>query len=372
MMNIAPALLEHWMRQYYFDTDIDIGSSGVESFSMSELRKLLSIRQKDLDQVAFNDSRTLGDPGLRDAIADRWANRNPDRVMVTHGSSEAIFLAMNALLHPGDEVITVFPCYQQLFAMAKSNGCKLKYWSLDFEQGFVPDIERLKSVISRRTRMVVLNFPNNPTGISLAPEQQKEMVDIVAEAGSYLVWDGAFTEMTHDRPPLPDPGTWYDRTITLGTLSKGYGLPGLRVGWCIAAPDILERFVNLRDYMTLHLSPLIELIAERVVRKSHILLRTRMKQASSNLNVLANWVESHREFVDWAPPHGGVCAFLRMPSVGDVEAFCHRFAREYQALLVPGTCFNCPGFVRLGFGGPASQFREGLTRLSDLLVKCAL
>jgi capreomycidine synthase len=368
-MEIAPALLEHWMRQYYFDTTIDIGSSGVESFSMLELRKLLGIRQKDLDQVTFSDSRTLGGLGLRDAIGARWANGDPDRVMATHGSSEGIFLAMNALLRPGDEVITVSPCYQQLFAMAESNGCELKYWSLDFDQGFVPDIERLKSLISPRTRMVVMNFPHNPTGISLTAEQQEDLVNVVAEARSYLLWDGAFTEMTYDQPPLPDPGTWYDRTITLGTLSKGYGLPGLRVGWCIAAPGILEQFVSLRDYMTLHLSPLIELIAEHAVRKSHLLLRVRMEQARANLNVLADWVESHGEFVDWAPPHGGVCAFLRMPRVGDVEAFCHRFAREYHALLVPGTCFHCPGFVRLGFGGPASQFREGLTRLSDLLVK---
>jgi capreomycidine synthase len=368
-MEIAPALLEHWMRQYYFDTTIDIGSSGVESFSMAELRKLLGIRQKDVDQVTFSDSRTLGGLGLRDAIGAIWANGDPDRVMATHGSSEGIFLAMNALLRPGDEVITVSPCYQQLFAMAESNGCEMKYWNLDFDQGFVPDIGRLKSLISPRTRMVVVNFPHNPTGISLTAEQQEDLVKVVAEAGSYLVWDGAFTAMTYDRPPLPDPGTWYDRTITLGTLSKGYGLPGLRVGWCIAAPDILERFVRLRDYMTLHLSPLIELIAERAVRKSHLLLRVRMEQARANLNTLADWVESHGELVAWAPPHGGVCAFLRMPLAGDVEAFCHRFAREYHALLVPGTCFRCPGFVRLGFGGPASQFKEGLTRLSDLLVK---
>jgi aspartate/methionine/tyrosine aminotransferase len=99
------------------------------------------------------------------------------------------------------------------------------------------------------------------------------------------------------------------------------------------------------------------------------LLRIRMEQARANLDALAAWVEGHREFVDWAPPQGGVCAFLRMPSGGDVEAFCHRFAREYRALLVPGTCFSHPGFVRLGFGGSASAFEEGLTRLSDLLVK---
>jgi capreomycidine synthase len=370
-MEIAPALLECWMRQYYFSTEIDLGSSGVESFSMSELRRLLDISQDDLDRVVFDDSRTLGGPGLREAIGDRWANGNPDRVMATHGSSEGIFLVMSALLQPGDEVITVSPCYPQLSAIAESNGCKLKNWSVDFERGFVPDIERLKSLITRRTRMLVVNFPHNPTGISLTLEQQRDLVDTLAETGSYLVWDGAFAEMTYGQPPLPDPGTWYDRTITLGTLSKGYGLPGLRIGWLLASPDILGRFVNLRDYITLHLSPLIELIAERAVRNAHILLRIRMEQASANLNALASWLECHRKVVDWVRPQGGVCTFLRMPGGVDVEAFCHLLARERRVLLVPGTCFGQPGFVRLGFGGPTPKFEEGLANLSDLLVKFA-
>jgi capreomycidine synthase len=370
-MEIAPALLEHWMRQYYFDTDIDLGSSGVESFSMSELRRLLDLSQSDLDQVVFDDSRTLGGPGLREAIGNRFAHGNPDRVMATHGSSEGIFLTMNALLRPGDEVITVSPVYPQLFAIAMSNGCKMKEWSLDFERGFVPDFKQLKGLITKQTRMLVVNYPHNPTGASLTLERQKELVEIAADAGSYLVWDGAFAEITYDQPPLPDPGAWYDRTITLGTLSKSYGLPGLRVGWCLASPDILQRFVELRDYITLHLSPLIELIAERVIKKADILLRARVEQSTNNLNILADWIERHREFVDWAPPKGGVCAFLRMPGGADVETFCHRLAREYRVLLVPGNCFGHPGFVRLGFGGSTPKFEEGLSRLSDLLVKFA-
>jgi len=217
--------------------------------------------------------------------------------------------------------------------------------------------------------MLVVNFPNNPTGVSLTPTEQKKLVDIVADVGSYLVWDGAFAEMTYDQQPLPDPGTWYDRTITLGTLSKGYGLPGLRVGWCLASPNILERFAHLRDYITLHLSPLVELIAERAIRKAHILLRIRMEQAGANLDSLAAWVESHREFVDWVKPSGGVCAFLRTLGVGDVEALCHRLAREHRVLLVPGRSFGQPNFVRLGFGGPTPKFKEGLARLSNLLAK---
>ena len=117
---LPPALLEEWMREFYFDTEIDLGSSGVSSFSIGELREILGFTQRDLDQVLLQDSRTLGDPILREAIARRWGNGNPEQTMATHGSSEAIYLIMNTLLQPGDEVVALSPVYQQLSRLLNS------------------------------------------------------------------------------------------------------------------------------------------------------------------------------------------------------------------------------------------------------------
>src|SRR5262249_23099827 len=150
------------------------------------------------------------------------------------------------------------PAYQQLFSIAESIGCKLKHWRLRFENSFRPDLSEARDLISRHTRMIVVNFPHNPTGASLTPAEQDELIELAAGAGAYLVWAAAFADLTYDGPGLPDPGERYDRSITLGTLSKAYGLPGLRVGWCLAAPDVLESLVRLRDYTTLSLSPLVE------------------------------------------------------------------------------------------------------------------
>lgn len=366
LMKIAPALLEEWMREYYFATELDIGSSGVESFSLAEIRALLGISNDDLDRIVFNDSETLGGLGLRKAVANRYGNGDLSRVIATHGSSEAIFLIMTALLRSGDEVVVLDPCYQQLYSIAEVIGCRLKSWPLRFSNGFVPDVDEAKRLITSRTKMIVVNFPHNPTGASLSLEQQNELVEAAARVDAYLVWDAAFAELTYDTAPLPAP-VHYQRSITMGTLSKGFGLPGLRVGWCLASPDVLERFVLLRDYTNLHLSPLIELIAQRAIEQAPVLVGKRLQQARINLEILASWCEEHRDFVEWAPPRGGVCSFLRLRRVRDVEEFCRRLAHSYSLLLVPGSCFKHPAHVRLGFGDATARVREGLWRLSTAL-----
>src|SRR5262245_25608207 len=294
-MEIAPALLERWMRQYYFNTEIDIGSSGVESISFSRLRQLIGLKQDELDALVFNGSGTLGGWELREAIANRWTSGDAEQVMATHGSSEAIYLIMHALLQSGDEVLVLGPCYQQLYSIAESIGCRIIRWHLKPERGFDPDLEEIKHSVGPQTRLVVVNFPHNPTGVSITPEEQQELLSIVSRARAYLVWDAAFADLTYDRPPLPNPGLLYERAVCLGTLSKAFGLPGLRVGWCLASSDVLAKCAHLRDYTTLHLSPLIELIAKRVIESADRILEVKLNQSRRNLEILATWVDSQKD-----------------------------------------------------------------------------
>jgi capreomycidine synthase len=368
-MEVVPAHLEHWMRDYYFNTEIDIGSSGVENFSFGELRRLFNITPDDLDRIVMRDSMTLGSPELRTAIGNRWANGNAERVMATNGSSEANYLIMHSLLNPGDEVVVLDPCYQQLYSIAETIGCKLKHWRLRFEDSFRPDLGEARHLIGPQTRMIVVNFPHNPTGASLTQAEQDELIELAAGAGAYLLWDAVFAELTYDSPALPDASERYDRYITLGTLSKAYGLPGLRVGWCLAAPEVLERLVLLRDYTTLALSPLVEHVAARAIENGDLLLKPRLAQARHNLKLLLSWADRHREYVSVVRPQGGVCAFMRLHDVADVEDFCRQLANEYSVLLVPGTSFGQPNHVRLGFGCSTRELTEGLSRLSEHLEK---
>ncbi|MGH1396845.1 MAG: capreomycidine synthase [Trichormus sp.] len=366
-MKIAQAPLENWLRDYYFTNEIDISGSGVEDFSMADLRQLIGFKQEEFDQLIFHDSSSLGSLGLRKAIAERWGNGDISRVMATNGSSEAIFLVMNALLKPGDEVIVLEPAYHSLVHIAESIGCKLKYWKLRFEQQFAPDFEELKSLITPDTRMIIVNFPHNPTGVSVSVEQQTELINLANEVGAYLAWDAAFLELTYDTPSLPEVTLLYDKAISFGTLSKAYGLPGLRVGWCFAAPDVLQECIHLRDYISLALSPLVEIVAQRAIENADCLLNIRRQQAHINRQILADWVENNQDFVEWVKPQGGVTAFPRFRGISDIEAFCHHLINPYGVLLLPGTCFHHPNHVRLGFGGSTSKLEAGLSHLSKLL-----
>jgi capreomycidine synthase len=366
-MRFESALLEEWMRRYYFSTDDDIGSSGVEDYSLAELRALTGIDLAALDAVVFRDSTSLGGATVRAAIARRWGNGDPDRAMITHGASEAIYLVMSTLLEPGDELVVLEPTYHTHSSIARTIGCDVQLWPLHASDDYRPDLDLLRKLVNGRTKAIVVNFPHNPTGASLGADQRAELIDIAAEAGAYLVWDQCFRELVYRGEPLRDPIHDYERAVSIGSLSKGYGLPGLRVGWCLGHPDVLRGTLFLRDRMTLHLSPLVELLASHVADHADVLLADRLGQARHNLDTLLRWTAGHPELIDFIEPMGGVTSFPRLVGHRDTTELCHRLAREHRVLLVPGDCFGDPTRVRLGFGGPTASFERGLGVLEGVL-----
>jgi capreomycidine synthase len=368
-MNLAIARLEAWMRSYYHNVDYDIGSSGVRDLSMAELREICGFELAELDPLIFHDSESYGGSGLRAALADRWTGGDVDRVMVTHGSSEAIYLVMHTLLQPGDEVIVVDPAYQQLYDIAQALGCRITRWPLRPGQGFSADMPRLAKLAASRPRMIVVNFPHNPTGVSITPGQQRELVRIAAEAGAWLVWDNAFGEITYTADPLPLPGSWYDKCLSFGTLSKSFGLAGMRVGWCLAPPDLLARMALLRDYIALYVSPVLEFFAERAVRNADRIVALQRDHANANRRMLLKWAETVPELVRVSPPDGGVTAFVEFPGQLDVTRSCRRLAEEHRVLLVPGECFGNAfrDYARLGFGGTTGELTAGLSFVEQVM-----
>ena len=368
-MDIAIAQLEAWMRDYYHKVDHDIGSSGVRDLTMAELRALCGFELSDLDSMVFHDSESYGGHRLRAALADRWTGGDIDRMMVTHGSSEAIYLVMHLALKPGDEVIVLDPAYQQLYDIAAAVGCRVTRWPLDPAAGFAPDLSTLRRLAASRPRMIVVNFPHNPTGVSITREEQKELVAIAAEAGSWLVWDHAFGELTYTADPLPIPIETYDRHIVFGTFSKSYGLAGLRVGWCVAPPDLLARMaraarlhraVRLADPGVLRRAGGPQRRPDRGLQREH---------AAGNRQLLLDWAADRPELVRLSPPEGGVTSFVELLGQPDVVRSCRRLAEQHRVLLVPGACFGdrYRDYVRLGFGGTTAELTAGLQRLERVL-----
>ncbi len=368
-MRIAIAKLEAWMRDYYHKVDYDIGSSGVRDLTMLELRTICGFDMSELDSLIFHDSESFGGHRLRAALADRWTGGDVDRVMVTHGSSEAIYIVMHTLLQPGDEVVVVDPAYQQLYDIAAALGARITRWPLRADGGFAADLPLLRRLAANGAKMIVVNFPHNPTGVSITPDEQRELIAIAAEAGAWLVWDHAFGEITYTAEPLPLPHDRYDRTISFGTLSKSYGLAGIRVGWCLAPPPLLAEMALLRDYIAMYVSPVLEFFAEQAVRHADRIVGLQREHATGNLRVLREWAAARPDLVRLRPPHGGVTALVEFPGQPDVVGACRRLAEEHRVLLVPGVCFGDAyrSYARLGFGGTRAELTAGLSFVDRVL-----
>jgi aspartate/methionine/tyrosine aminotransferase len=216
---------------------------------------------------------------------------------------------------------------------------------------------------------VLVNFPHNPTGAMPEPAAHQELLSLVESHGCHLLWDAAFAELVHERPPLPDPAASLDRCVSFGTLSKAFGLPGLRIGWCIAPPDVLAAMVKLRDYVTISTSPLNELIATRVMERADRTLRPLREQARRNRRVLMDWAARNSALVGLPTPHGGVSAFPLFPDVPDMTGLCERLLEDDGVLVVPGECFGHPNRLRIGFGGPTEELRAGLDAVARAVAE---
>ncbi|WP_034482709.1 capreomycidine synthase [Actinomadura oligospora] len=364
---VPAAPLEDWLRDYYFTAEIDISSSGVNSYSMAELRAMTGLDHAEIDALVFDDGYSLGAPAVREVIARRWGDGDPGRVMTTSGSSEAITLVLDALVRPGDEVVVVRPGYHSLVEYAAALGAETRAWRLHPDRAWRPSLDELDALVTDRTRAIIVNFPQNPTGASITAAELRRLVGIAERVGAYLLWDAAFADLAHEGEPLPDASVLYERGIGFGTFSKAFGLPGLRFGWCLAPPDVLADCVRIRDYTTLHLAPLVELLALRVLENADAFLEPRLKQARLNRRIVLDWAAAHPDLVTLAPTMGGVAAFPRLNPLDDTRAFCDDLFTRHGVLVIPGECFGAPEHIRLGYGGPTDLLTRGLDRLTTAL-----
>lgn len=361
MHHRTPPLLEQWYREVLRPDVVDISSSGVPPLTVGQALDLAGMSPEELSGLLLTDGESLGTPPLRAAVADAWAGGDHRRVLAAHGSNEVVFLVLNALLRTGDEVVVQEPLYHAYGSALADIGCRIRPWRMA-EPDFRPDVEHLADLVGRSTRAVVVNFPHNPTGVSVTPAQQRRIVEVTQRVGAYLVWDNAFAELTYEAPPLPDAAALYARALSIGTLSKAYGLPGLRVGWCIGPPDVLAATIPVRDRTTLFGSPLVESLAAAVVRRRHAFRERHAARLARNRAYFLDWADRRPEVASTTRPAGGVTALVRFTGVTDTRDLCDALARA-GTVLVPGAAFGCPAHVRLGFGGPTDELERGFAQV---------
>jgi aspartate/methionine/tyrosine aminotransferase len=335
-----------------------------------ELRDLLALDPGAREQfeslwLGYTDSR--GAPQLRQAIALLYEQIAADQVLVHAGAEEAIFNFMNVVLAPGDHVVVHTPYYQSLGEVARSIGAEVSEWQGNSECAWELDLNDLERLLTARTRVVVVNFPHNPTGFLPTPELIRELSALSDRHGFIVFSDEVYRGLELDRADrLPAFADVNARAVSLGVMSKTYGLAGLRIGWLATRnEDLLRQLAAFKDYTTICNSAPSEFLATLALRKAETIVERNLRIIRDNLDRLDAFFYSHRELFGWYRPRAGSIAFPKLLR-GTVDEFCADLVEKAGVLLLPGTLygerFNA---FRIGFG--RKNLPEALERLEEYL-----
>ena len=369
-MRIAPFALERYFAKHEFCARYLLSSSDCESLSLSELLAMADRETTALwKKLRLGYTETPGHPLLREEISRLYSGITAENILVTV-PEEGIFLLMHALLSPGDHIVCTFPGYQSLYEVARSIGCEVSIWKPDETHGWCFDPGQLEKKIRPNTKMVVVNFPHNPTGSVPSRNDFEKIVDIVRRHGTYLLSDEMYRFLEIEEGyTLPSACELYDRAFTLCGLSKSFGLPGLRIGWLVSRCDEeLERVSMLRDYTTICSSAPSEILAVMALRSRKSIIGKQLERVRRNVKLLDGFFSKYEDLFRWNRPAGGSVCFPRMLIDPDTGTFCERLIEETGIMLVPSSIFQYGGnHVRIGFG--RDDLAEVIKMFSGYLTK---
>jgi aspartate/methionine/tyrosine aminotransferase len=377
MRELRPFELEVFFSKWEFTARHHLCASDMQSMTLTELLALADdADRKAWDSLYLGYTETWGGMGLREAIASTYERVAPADVLTFVGAQEAIFAAMHALLRPEDHAIVVIPNYQSVESVPVSI-CDTTGIALDAARNWELDLGRVRDAIRPNTRVISFNFPHNPTGKVISRATLDALVAMARERGIYLFSDEVYRGVER-RPEmmLPQVADLYERGISLGVMSKSYGLPGIRVGW-VACRDreALARMERMKHYTSICGAAPSELLAQIALKaRERILVRNRALIAK-NLPMLEAFFAERRDLFDWTLPDGGCIGYPRYIGRDGVEEFARRLVEESGVLLLPASVYRSElgetptDRFRIGYG--RDNMEAGLTALRAHLRKVA-
>jgi aspartate/methionine/tyrosine aminotransferase len=352
----------------------NLSESGVQPLRADELLGDEPSRAAFLGQ-ALKYPESNGSELLRQRIALLYPGATAENVLVTTGTSEANYTTLWGLLEKGDRAAVMLPTYMQSWGLARAYGGRADpYRLVERRDGIRPrwalDVAGLRRAVTKRTRLIMVTNPNNPTGAVLTSEEMDEIVRAARGVGAWIVSDEVYRGAEIAGGEL-SPTFWgrYPRVLVTSGLSKAFGLPGLRIGWIAGPLRTIARLWSYHDYTTLTPSMLSDRLARAALeprRREEILSRTRRIVRENHPRIEA-WVRSHGDFLDSIPPVAGAIALVkyRLP-IGSVALF-DRLRLEQSVLITPGAHFGIGKYIRVGFGYDIEKTVEGLGRVGEVL-----
>jgi len=369
-MSINTFKLEEYLAQHEFTAPYLLCCSDAESFGISEILNMGSLEQKTLyHNLTLGYTEVRGLPQLRKQITlSMYPTLEADNILCFAGAEEGIFCALYTLCEPHDHVIAFTPCYQSLLEIPKLKGAIVSVIELQESNQWKIDINEIKKNIRPNTKCIIINFPHNPTGQVITPEELQDLVSLCDKHGIWLFSDEVYRLLGKPQTTWAKPAaSIYPKALSLGVMSKAFGMAGLRVGW-IACEDkiLLKKIEQMKHYTSIcnsAPSEILSLIA--LCNKDEILARNN-NIIKSNLEILNDFFIKNHSLFEWVQPQGGCVGFVKYKSSDAVEAFTEKLVKEQGVLLLPASVYDyTKQYFRIGFG--RKNMPESLEKLEQFL-----
>lgn len=370
--NFHPFELERMMSEYEQRVEYNLAESGVHPVLLSEL---LADHPNFIDELLKTDlnyPHVNGIPELRRNIARMYPDAGPGNVLVTVGASEANYLAVRTLLAPGEEIVIMRPNYMQIWGIARNHELRINTFGLREEAGWAPDLDELEAVVSGKTKMIAVCQPNNPTGRILTAAEIDQIVAIAEKYGTWILADEVYrgAERLTDEESPTFFGR-YDKTVVTGSMSKAYGLPGLRIGWAVAPEKTVGEIWARHEYVAISAPMLANKLAALALSpevRPRLINRTR-EYIRRGFPVLQKWLNKPPGVFSLVPPEASAISFIQYDLEINSTELTNRLITEKSVLIVPGDHFGMDGFVRISFGLPQDYLTGALDRIGDLVAE---
>lgn len=360
-MKIRDFKLEVYFGKYEFTAPYLLAQSDCESLSIADLLAYEPGAEEALKKCWLGYTEVPGAPRLREMAAGLYDNIKPDEILMHTGAQEAIYDFMNVVLEKGDHVVSLFPIYQSLYEVALSQGSEVSRWELRPGGGkWTLDFDDLEKLIRPNTRVIAVNTPNNPTGYTLTREEIDRLCAVADKHGIYVFSDEVYRGLDLDGKERPWVADVYDRAVSLGVLSKAYGLAGLRIGW-VASRDrsLLNRMTRFKHYLSICNSGPSEVLSEVAFKHGDKLLARNREIIERNLKVAEDFFNRHSGLFTNNRPQCGPVAFHKLMVDEPVDVFCEKLVEKAGVLLLPASTYEYDGpYFRMGYG--RKSFAENL------------
>jgi aspartate/methionine/tyrosine aminotransferase len=373
-MSFTPFDLEYTQSLWEQKVDINLTESGVHPISLGELLGDDESLFDELRTTEINYPHVNGNPLLRESIAGLYDGAGVPNVLVTVGAAEANNIVMQTLMRPGDELLTQTPTYKQVWGLAENSEHTVKSFRLQADHGWALDIDELNAGVTDKTRLIAIVNPNNPTGHIMTDAEMDAVVAAADRVGAWILADEVYrgAERLQEEETKSFYGR-YDKVLAIGSMSKAYGLPGLRVGWIVGPPQMVDDLWRRHEYTTITASMLSNILATHALTpdvRPRLLERTR-NYIRNGFPVLEKWMNSQDDLFSYTPPEASAVTFIRYHLDINSTELMELLCREASVFVGAGDSFGMDHHLRVAFGQERAVLEDAFARIETTLKSIA-